>query len=639
MRRRRVLVGLTLVVLTMGVGAPPAVANVLDELQLVTRSSPEQGSLELVVAVPERFTGATLPDGSFTALAGDQRLVVTTTPIPSTSLSVLVIVDTDSTVPAAAFDRQRAAVAELARALEPGTRLGLATTTSPFRLLDATDDRSALLTALGNLAAGGTASPVQALAAAASLAGPDPGTRIVLFADSPTSPTDELAPAAGGAPTDVVRSGRAGATTSDGVVRVHHVDSPLQFVDGLAAELTGQYRLEVTLPQPTPETVTVRLDAGGLALELPVTLSTAATDAEAAASTLSPTVAAVSQSRISPATGAPPTTLPPSAPSSVSATTAAEPTSAPTTQDRPASEGDETDTSLLFWVAVIATPAGLALMVSALFARRSASSPRRRRRSRRAARRVSQAKPPLLVPRPTSVDGRDEAAVAALDVGWPHEDDELVGDDPLVDDPLADESLAYAPLADEPSADGPLADEPPPDEEPVGGPFTDDDRPDDEWRDADDPPEVDESRAADEMSDDALTDEDDLAWADVSGGDDVAAGLDGPQGEDAPVGEHELVDDPATAEQEPQPSPLDDSPAAEHQPQALPHEDPQVPPDAAVTTSSVVVPVVPVEQANPGTSQAHRHARRSQRWPARRVASVTMMVASDIFLRRRHHRP
>jgi hypothetical protein len=48
---------------------------------------------------------------------------------------------------------------------------------------------------------------------------------------------------------------------------------------------------------------------------------------------------------------------------------------------------------------------------------------------------------------------------------------------------------------------------------------------------------------------------------------------------------------------------------------------------------------VPVEQPNAGTSQAHRHAPRPYRWPARRVASVTMMVASDIFLRRRHHRP
>ena len=272
--------------------------------------------------MPERFTGTTLPEGSFTVLAGDQRLVVTTAAIPPTSLSVLVILDTGSTVPTATFDRQRAAVAELARAVEPGTRLGLATTTSPFRLLDATDDRSALLTALGNVTAGGTASPVEALAAAASLAGSAPGTRIVLFADDPTTLTDQLVAAAGGAPTDVVRSGGAGATTSDGVLRVHHVDHPLQFVDGLAAELTGQHRLEVTLPEPTPEAVTVRLDAGGLTFELPVTLSTAATDAGAGASTPSPTVAAVSQSRTSPSVAAPPTTSSPGTPSSVSATTA-----------------------------------------------------------------------------------------------------------------------------------------------------------------------------------------------------------------------------------------------------------------------------------------------------------------------------
>ena len=242
MRGRRVLLGLTLVVLTTSVSAPPAVANSRDELQLVTGSSPDQGRVALVVAVPERFTGTTLPEGSFTALAGDQRLVVSTTPIPATSLSVLVILDTGSVVPTASFDRQRAAVVELARAVEPGTRLGLATTTSPFRLLDATDDRSALLTALGNLTAGGTASPVEAVAAAASLAGSDPGARIVLFTDDPATLTDPLVAAAGGVPTDVVRSGGAGATTSDGVLRVHHVDSPLQFVDGLAAELTGQYR-------------------------------------------------------------------------------------------------------------------------------------------------------------------------------------------------------------------------------------------------------------------------------------------------------------------------------------------------------------------------------------------------------------
>ena len=232
-------------------------------------------------------------------LAGDQRLVVSTTAIPPTSLSVLVILDTGSTVPTASFDRQRAAVVELARAVEPGTRLGLATTTSPFRLLDATDDRSALLTALGNLTAGGTASPVEAVAAAASLAGSDPGTRIVLFTDDPATLTDPLVAAAGGVPTDVVRSGGAGATTTDGVLQVHHVNHPLQFVDGLAAELTGQYRLEVTLPEPAPEAVTVRLDAGGLAFELPLTLLTATTDAGAAASTPSPTVAAVSQSRAS----------------------------------------------------------------------------------------------------------------------------------------------------------------------------------------------------------------------------------------------------------------------------------------------------------------------------------------------------
>ena len=39
--------------------------------------------LALVVAVPERFTGTTLPEGSFTVLAGDQRLVVSTTAIMS----------------------------------------------------------------------------------------------------------------------------------------------------------------------------------------------------------------------------------------------------------------------------------------------------------------------------------------------------------------------------------------------------------------------------------------------------------------------------------------------------------------------------------------------------------------------------
>ena len=296
MRGRRVLLGLTLVVLTTGVSAPPAVAISRDELQLVAGSSPDQGRVALVVAVPERFTGTTLPEGSFTVLAGDQRLGVSTTAIPATSLSVLVIIDTGGTVPTATFDRQRAAVVELARAVEPGTRLGLATTTSPFRLLDATDDRSALLTALGNLTAGDTASPVEAVAAVA-LAGSDPGTRIVLFTDDPATLTDPLMAAAGGVPTDVVRSGGAGATTTDGVLRVHNVNQPLQFVDGLAAELTGQYRLEVTLPEPAPEAVTVRLDAGGLAFELPLTLLTATTDAETAASTPSPTVAAVSQSR------------------------------------------------------------------------------------------------------------------------------------------------------------------------------------------------------------------------------------------------------------------------------------------------------------------------------------------------------
>ena len=78
------------------------------------RSPPSRGRLDLVVAVPERFTGTILPEGSFTVLAGDQRLVVTTAAIAPTSLSVLVILDTGSTVPTATFDRQRAAVAELA---------------------------------------------------------------------------------------------------------------------------------------------------------------------------------------------------------------------------------------------------------------------------------------------------------------------------------------------------------------------------------------------------------------------------------------------------------------------------------------------------------------------------------------------
>ena len=107
------------------------------------------------------------------------------------------------------------------------------------------------------------------------MAGSDPGARIVLFTDDPATLTDQLVAAAGGVPTDVVRSGGAGATTTDGVLRVHHVNHPLQFVDGLAAELTGQYRLEVTLPEPAPEAVTVRLDAGGLAFEVPLTLLTA----------------------------------------------------------------------------------------------------------------------------------------------------------------------------------------------------------------------------------------------------------------------------------------------------------------------------------------------------------------------------
>src|SRR5690349_9769519 len=125
-------------------GAPgSASAAGADELQVV-RVRPTGDSVEVLVAVPERFTDANLGPDAFALDSGNGPTPpVSATPLPPGRGGVAVVLDNRSLVAPADLLTAKVAAVELLRGVEQGTPFVVATTADPVGAQGPTADKDA----------------------------------------------------------------------------------------------------------------------------------------------------------------------------------------------------------------------------------------------------------------------------------------------------------------------------------------------------------------------------------------------------------------------------------------------------------------------------------------------------------------
>ena len=150
-----------------------AAAAGVDALQVV-RVRPSGGTVELLVAVPERYTGVTIPATAF-ALDGGQGPVapLSSTPVPAARSTVAVVLDNRAVISPPDLLTAQAAAVELLRGLEDGTPFAVVTTARPAALQGPTTDKDAASEAIRSVARSGSGSLSDGVSAALAGVGSD----------------------------------------------------------------------------------------------------------------------------------------------------------------------------------------------------------------------------------------------------------------------------------------------------------------------------------------------------------------------------------------------------------------------------------------------------------------------------------
>ena len=401
LRRRAALLVAVILAIVMGL-APPAVASGADAIQLVALDTSARPAVTLVVSAPPRYRGTLLGPEAFTVSVGGSPVPVTAAAVAPSTRTVAVVVDTSEGVTPEGLDRQRAAAAELLRNLDAGTNVALVTSVAPFVVVGSTADVASTMAALGSLGVGGRAELDRAVqAASAAITTPPAVARTVLFTADPAAAL-KVGHAGDGAPVDAVALDPAAATALEGQgVTVHPGGaSGLASVDGLIAQLTDQYQLQVAVPAEAAGPLQVGVDAGGgsyrLAVDLPAPPATTAPPTTPPPTTPAPTTLApttLAPTTIAPTTIAEPTTVAQAttsaattaAPAATTPTAPAAATTAPhVAAPRPLLNGPDQSvlSSPLRWVFLGACVAGLAILTLSLTFR---LRERRRRQAKEAA--------------------------------------------------------------------------------------------------------------------------------------------------------------------------------------------------------------------------------------------------------------
>ena len=138
-----------------------AAAAGVDALQVV-RVRPSGGTVELLVAVPERYTGVTIPPTAFTLDGGQGPVApLASTPVPAARSTVAVVLDNRAAISPRDLLTAQAAAVELLRGLEDGTPFAVVTTARPAALQGPTTDKDAAGEAIRSVARSGSGSLVR----------------------------------------------------------------------------------------------------------------------------------------------------------------------------------------------------------------------------------------------------------------------------------------------------------------------------------------------------------------------------------------------------------------------------------------------------------------------------------------------
>ena len=138
--------------------ADAAAAAGVDALQVV-RVRPSGGTVELLVAVPERYTGVTIPPTAFTLDGGQGPVApLSSSPVPAARSTVAVVLDNRAVISPPDLLTAQVAAVELLRGLEDGTPFAVVTTARPAVLQGPTTDKDAASDAIRSVARSGSGS-------------------------------------------------------------------------------------------------------------------------------------------------------------------------------------------------------------------------------------------------------------------------------------------------------------------------------------------------------------------------------------------------------------------------------------------------------------------------------------------------
>jgi integrase len=291
-------------------GAPvSAGAQAAGDLQIVAVDASRAPLVVIDLAVPEREASESLPPGAFRVQGGQ---ILEATRLDPADLAVGLVFDDGARSPRQAITTAQGATLELARNVDTGTRIAVASTSGVAG--PASSDRAAVIDNIANVGAEPAGGPLQLVQALERMAAelPGAGTRrhiIALVSEQSLADTD-LAPLR-------AALGRAGvrlhvlststrvdpavaslAAATGGSAVAPGPPGFLAAVDALTRSLTGQYRLEVRLPQPGRHTVglTVGPRTYQTAIDLPAAPVQATSPTSAPVSTVVPATSVISSS-------------------------------------------------------------------------------------------------------------------------------------------------------------------------------------------------------------------------------------------------------------------------------------------------------------------------------------------------------
>ena len=309
MRKATTVLGLLVAVLLLA--ATAAGAQDAGELAITSVDTSGYPDLTAVVTAPPGLGGAGLPASAFAVTADGKPVAFTVERVPTSSLEILLVVDTSGSMVGAPIEAARAAANEFLAVLPPDVRVGIVAFGSQPSLVAApTTDRALLASGIGRLAAGGETALYDAVAFADTQFSAAAGDRaIVLLSDggdtASTTTLDQAA--AAGVRTNVIElvtaesdSAVLGRLAAAGGGSVSSVSDPAALAGlyrAAATSLTNQYRVGFPTARHGSVTLTVRVTTPSDVLE-------ATTDIDLPAVATPPVTSSPSSSRAAGAEGA-----------------------------------------------------------------------------------------------------------------------------------------------------------------------------------------------------------------------------------------------------------------------------------------------------------------------------------------------